>query len=860
MSTFRKPIAGEPANLILSQGFQSALVDVVNAFNRGELTKKPQELRKQSIVFVKNTSGATIQPGQALSVDTDAPAVGSSMLVSYLHNPLVYGSAVSWHGNIGQLAIASETIINDQSGPCQVNGWGRVKANPSGVGEWLMIDPAVPQQFMRATGGVARVITADATSGEVVADFRDQQPLWRYELLSDVNNKSATASLLDLNGAVYGTVTLRFLRNDEKIGDRGQCLHTGNYFNAIEDEQPTPRFRFRLKTSFDDTGQATAKVLDTFGTVRNPDGSIVALGDILTVNDPRKLFAHAIGYDDLAVVHAGASAFFPAGGSVGYAVETEQLKAEPADPDDPQYPRWEVEQCTQIIDKMIVQIQGGEPPTPGITGKPTGTNDEGAFALKFKPDTAILSRWPDVDYCPEWIPPATPEDDWQILVKNPNRFSAGNGWAIIERRETKSRAQDAENVDTPYSPNADGIMEWHVTEVENPIARWICAIYNGNSQGWAYQDICFEGEDPSTSGYFGGAVPISVAQCLQLDCLETGQIGVAFWDPNTQIYKVVSTNSSLYGTATQIEAIAQKVEGALDPLLDFDQCNLNWIKSKPIRVFGMHDPCVEEKTTETATPAFITVDVVTGSYREGNNICFTKSQVYVCSAVPIIDPDCVYVCCDDVIGCCVMTQYDGDTVYLPGVTDAVCQAKIGTGAGPDEVTSVVFNAGEDCPSVCIPCDGCTECGGSDLEFVLGAIKGEDSNGNVVQAIISTAVWTVPAGADNCCAELSVDFESNLNPGTFVNRTATVCLHTGTPTIPGCVGPPASFELHLNWDGGFVLGIDLPTALGNDVYAPSCVGGYGNSGCGILPIDSSPGMGWDEVVIHVSCCDTGGGIP
>jgi hypothetical protein len=832
MSTFRKPIAGEPANLILSQGFQSALVDVVNAFNRGELTKKPQELRKQSTVFVKNTSGVTIQPGQAVSVDQDAPTVDSSMLVSYLHTPLVYGAAVSWHGNIGQLAIASETIINNQSGPCQVNGWGRVKADASGIGEWLMVDPTMPQQFLRATGGIARVITADAVSGEVVADFRDQQPLWRYELLTDVVNLSASAYLLDLNGAVYGTITLRFLRNDEKAGDVGQCLHTGNYFDAIEDEQPTPRFRFRLKTSFDDTGQATAKVLDTWGTVRNPDGSIVALGDILTVNDPRKLFAHAIGSDDLAAVHAAANAFFPAGGSVGYAVETEQLKADPADPDDPQYPRWEVEQCTQIIDKMIVQIQGGE--GAESTDKPTGEIGEVNVVLKFMPDTAILSRWPDVDYCAEWIPPAEPTDPWRIETRNPNRFSAGTGWAIIERRESRSRAEDAENVDTPYLPNLPGIPEWHITEVENPIARWLCASYVGGSEEeelWASPSDYFEGENPLLVNYFDSGpqlnAAIQTAACLSVDCLKVGERGVAFWDPNLQKYNIVSTNSSLYGTAVDIEAIAQHSDDVTGPLLDFVGCDLNYMKLTPVKVFGLNIDCPATKTTETASPDLVTVDVITGSYRSGDDLCFTKSQVYVCSSVPI-DPECVYVCCDDEYGCC---EYPPGT-FTPDVSQTSCTASGGTWTpGP-------------CPVPCMV--ECTHCSSGGAKFTFVGISWDaasSTSGLPGNAVVASATWT--AGSGDCCMTLTVDFTNGV---TTTTHSAEVCIQPGS----GC--PMASLELNLVWTAATFDGVTLPTTLGGGMIM-DCTGSYGEaSGCVVPANPGALGAGnWDEAAIDVADC-------
>ena len=51
-------------------------------------------------------------------------------------------------------------------------------------------------------------------------------------------------------------------------------------------------------------------------------------------------------------------------------------------------------------------------------------------------------------------------------------------------------------------------------------------------------------------------------------------------------------------------------------------------------------------------------------------------------------------------------------------------------------------------------------------------------------------------------------------------------------------------------------MDLPTEIGNS--SPGvCAGTYGTGGCGYLPVDSSPGLGWDEISITVSCCVVGG---
>ena len=66
------------------------------------------------------------------------------------------------------------------------------------------------------------------------------------------------------------------------------CAVFGGVLFAI-DKPPQKRVRFRLKTSFNDQGVATAYVLDQFG-----DAGLSYM-DTIEVCDPRKLFAHAIG-------------------------------------------------------------------------------------------------------------------------------------------------------------------------------------------------------------------------------------------------------------------------------------------------------------------------------------------------------------------------------------------------------------------------------------------------------------------------------------------------------------------------------------------------------------------------------------
>ena len=100
------------------------------------------------------------------------------------------------------------------------------------------------------------------------------------------------------------------------------CAVFGGVLFAI-DKPPQKRVRFRLKTSFNDQGVATAYVLDQFG-----DAGLSYM-DTIEVCDPRKLFAHAIGADSLSSIHTANpnnSDFLHAGGSVGYAIWTSEIQ------------------------------------------------------------------------------------------------------------------------------------------------------------------------------------------------------------------------------------------------------------------------------------------------------------------------------------------------------------------------------------------------------------------------------------------------------------------------------------------------------------------------------------------------------
>ena len=632
------------------------------------------------------------------------------------------------------------------------------------------------------------------------------------------------------------------------------CAVFGGVLFAI-DKPPQQRVRFRLKTDFDDTGgngpngtptlKARAYVLDQFGNAG------YSYGDEISVYDPRKLFAHAIGADSLTAIHNAnqtPGSFLEAGGSVGYAVLTYEIADEAFDCEDdcPSdnicYPRWEVEQCTQIANKMKVQIRASD----NSTGKITGELNEGQKRLKFTPSSAFLSHWPFVDYPPEIIVPTETGEDYKIDVYNPHMFTALDGWAIIERVPFSSRLQNAANKCVPYNSSGelDQLSEWHIVDVEKPIARWVCASFQGSGPAdgsWSYTSTYHEGYEPSS--YFNDTPGESIDdhilthECLEIDCLENGQKGIAYWDSNSQNYQVISTNSSLYGKAVDIQAIAQETgtSGALPELLAYDGCDLKYQKMSPFKVFGANPQCEATQTEEIITPSLVPVDVVSGVDRaytctvdgtvdpsiqtesECNNtggtwalsdqLCFTYNTVYVCQTTPVAEPECIDVCCDE-----------------PPTPPP--------------------------PTECIDCSQCPD---TPIRFTNFALTWEGVESGVTAgyfdglALNSTVVWTLD---DDCCAVLNVTLRSDDPAIADAPVSATVCIE---PNGASC-SMSAAWQLSLNWSQATFAGVTLPTIMCGGMNT-NCAGDYGAAGgMGLVPNLPNPTSGfWGEGDISVAAC-------
>ena len=623
-----------------------------------------------------------------------------------------------------------------------------------------------------------------------------------------------------------------------KSNEIGICAVIGGVLFAFQrPPKETGRIRFRLYTGFTDDGTASATVLDSWG-----DDTLCA-GDSVDVYDPRKLFAHAVGSTSFSALHqynTNIDDMLHAGGSVGYAVETFKCEYDPFDVPTTcglssiDYPRYEVEQCTQSANKMRVFIDD-------YPAFPKGTGSTEYVDLKVFPDQSFVSEWPYVDF-PEAL---TVESGpvYRISCLNARRFSAKTGWAIVERVSYASRLQNAANRCVPYvGALGSRTEEWHIVDVENPIARYICVTYQASGSGsqfqesWNFSGTYFEGENPSD--YFQNGIndSIATAPCLDVDCMSNGEPGLAFWDPNDQKYYVFATESALYGRAKDYEVVGQRAD-AITKLIEYGtDCQLKYRTAQYIKVFGDKTPqCEADFPVNLANPNLTAVDVVSDVTRGGScyidgtvdpthttqeacdlaggvwvpsdELCFDKKQVFVCKNEDLPD-ECVNICCD--------------------VT-------------PPE------------PPPASPCINCSMCPDSPIQyrdFQLAWSGVPTGNGNFGgRHVNDSVVWAQVA---DCCAVLTVEFESD-DP-LIANQviSATVCIVQKDPAV--CAGT-GFWQLDLVWGQATYAGVTLPVTMCGGLNQ-TCAGSYGMSGgAGVVPASPNATAGtWDEGTINIASCE------
>jgi hypothetical protein len=219
-----------------------------------------------------------------------------------------------------------DLVVNYPEMPTSVGGLGDFKS-----GHQAARDPEI--YMFRADDGIpAATVVAITESGDVKVECTNalckiykpiiRDPAQAGQLDQDVNVERLKTVDDGAALASYGTATYRVYNthtDDIPSNTMSLCVVVGGQLFALPPQKTQKRIRFRLKTNFNDTGYATAYVLDQWGC-----GGLT-LNQVVNVCDPRKLFAHAIGADTLTSIHnanPNNTDFLHAGGSVGYAVMT----------------------------------------------------------------------------------------------------------------------------------------------------------------------------------------------------------------------------------------------------------------------------------------------------------------------------------------------------------------------------------------------------------------------------------------------------------------------------------------------------------------------------------------------------------
>lgn len=604
----------------------------------------------------------------------------------------------------------------------------------------------------------------------------------------------------------------------------------------------SPWMRFR---ALNPVGYQRSGVWNVEVTQSNDPSAVV--GEQIEVHDPNNLFADVVFATYQTATNCNAEELY-VGGSTG----TAYLRTPTTSVDNPPgVTRWEVETCTRCIDKMDVWLQECMKADEGNavwTG--TGYIDQ--------IDDWCRSAYPAVDFPPEVVDDGDEEQGycWQVPIENPYRLTALEYSKVRVRRETSKQCSLPRNVTSPHDQGVVSNSEkWIVESVyedrsenKGQFARFLGLSKGGTFNNWTIEQY-WNGQDPSQA--LPACTPtVSCALLSGCDCLEDGDRAFAVYNEETHNYEVVATNSALLGPPDDL-AIMNSFAGDLGCTFSFAEQN--------IKAFA----CGSQPTVGSASLQTVTQRVVGDAFRLGNDICFNMFDVEVCSTA-YIEPECVNLCaecdCDEHICAYQYTEGEGWALVKAcpsDFEDCCCTGEMPTttpvpGVDP---TYITFPCGPCGGAECVECSPCLDDCPGGYEFSIGDISGNLTNGDRVEFVQGTDVWSSSQNA--CCQNLSIEM---INQGNQQTQTVTaeVCL-LNPSNIPQCAMNNRA-SLAFTWSVPVVLGMTMPTEIGADV-PNTCQATYGNNqGCGIEPDfpDQGGGASWDNVTFSVTCCEVEGG--
>jgi hypothetical protein len=478
-------------------------------------------------------------------------------------------------------------------------------------------------------------------------------------------------------------------------GDKIILAHYIDGSYVVAEPPMGTRIRFALKTDIVD-GSAIAYILDP------PPAQGENYSEV-TVYDTRKSFVGAVGIEGMwqnnrtACIPANgdpgdgtATGFWGKNGSIGWANFSSSIGPSGG------AGGYEIESCTMPADRWVAIT---EPTAPTYTGSNKFKGEDSEYGtsskLVFTKAESQRSVYPNNDFPPEFKCITLDNSalnsmgmEFQFSAYNPNKFSIMPGSSIeLERLVEDGVATEYDSIEHPlvHPLNQLGVAptgRWVITGCSKEVAKWIQVTSKVENQDciWEYTGIYKDGGDPKVYFQVGDTlaaeadIPVIAAPGIEYCCKdgsnpnlpETGSLGWAWWDRQSQEYVVVATKSAMLGDPSGEDFISDVSDGGTG-----DGCSVQLAKHG-----GMVGwQCVPSNTNISLSLKTTTVDVVTGLGGGCNQVCSLLNTLTVLdcnnSPPPAKEPVCIPIYADP----CTETPCSGECTWAWNTTDHIWEVQ-----------------------------------------------------------------------------------------------------------------------------------------------------------------------------------------
>ena len=532
-----KPNKGDPAiPYITNATLWGVLIDMANAWQRGEIGPPPGITTAQvnplginpddenPVTEILQKLGRLSDPTR----NTSDPAV---MNLAFAKPTFDLEDPV-WPTAFDRLHVMRRDLPPSGMDPVRTGRYATVPVG--GSGPYAMIDPVNPTQLTNLYSGEFRQLESFADpEAHSVLDLQDSQRIYTFTVSEERDDIGAygqfQAEVKDISGATFTTnqVTIHdpigFSAN-MRPGDTGTCKLVGDKWFVIGQQGlDTVLIKFRID-GIADTRIYAATIEYITGRVLDPEiGGAWGVADSANVYDIENQFTMATP------------------GATGWAVWVVQ---EAPNPDDPPIERWEMISCTLPIEEIEVE-------TDECMYKTNSDTWYGTFTWNNETPTTNWNRGTgtnvDFDFHDSAFT-SLPNNKWRLDFENPYGLDCVAGSKVRVRRVADKQptyiSLPADTESYTYGGYQTNVR-WEAVSVTKPIARWICVLWDGQEFEIYGPPGYWEGEDPRECD----GQPIVRKGCLDvdLDCVEPLSKFICCWNPEDEVYHIVSSISGVLG-------------------------------------------------------------------------------------------------------------------------------------------------------------------------------------------------------------------------------------------------------------------------------------------------------------------------